>query len=95
MGIFKYFSWSMCNIQVLSKKNLVFKGFKTALHFQVLCKTVRTLGSVVQEEMTFKRFLIWTSGRPPAWWSGTIFAILKEGTMGNIHVKLYEVWISG
>ena len=25
----------------------------------------------------------------------TIYAILKEGIMGNIHVKLYEIWNSG
>ena len=29
---------------------------------------------------------------PPVWWSRTIFAILKEGIMANIHVKLYEIW---
>ena len=28
-------------------------------------------------------------------WSGTIYAILKEGIMGIIHVKLYEIWTSG
>ena len=49
-------------------------------------------GSVVQEEILFKRFLIWSSGGPPVRWSGTICAILKEGFMGNIHVKLYEIW---
>ena len=26
---------------------------------------------------------------------GTIYAILKEGIMGNIHVKIYEIWTSG
>ena len=52
-------------------------------------------GPVVQEEMLFKRFLIWRSGCPPVQWSGTIYAILKEGTMGKIHVKLYEIWTSG
>ena len=35
-----------------------------------------------------KRFLIWSSGRPPVQWSGTIYAFLKEGIMGNSHVKL-------
>ena len=40
--------------------------------------------------MSFKRFLIWSSGGPPVRWSGTIYAILKEGTMGNI-----EIWTSG
>ena len=45
--------------------------------------------------MSFKRFLIWSSGGPRVQWSGTIYAILKEGTMGNIHVKLYEIRTSG
>ena len=27
----------------------------------------------------------------PVGWSRTIYAILKEGMMGNIHVKLYEI----
>ena len=52
-------------------------------------------GPVVQEEMSFKRFLIWSSGGPPVPWSQTIFAILKEGIMGNSHVKLYEIWTGG
>ena len=52
-------------------------------------------GLVVQEKMSFKRFLIWSSGDPPVQWSGIIYAILKEGIMGNIHVKLYEfgLWL--
>ena len=45
--------------------------------------------------MLFKRFLIWSSGGPPVKWSGTIYAILKEGVMRNIHEKLYEIWNSG
>ena len=45
--------------------------------------------------MSFKRFLIWSSGRPPVRWSRTIYAILKEGITGNIHVKLYEIWTNG
>ena len=40
--------------------------------------------------MLFKRFLIWSSGSPPVWCSRTINASLKEGIMGNIHVKLIE-----
>ena len=40
--------------------------------------------------MSLKRFLIWSSGDPPVQWSDAIYAILKEGIMGNIHVKLYE-----
>ena len=49
---------------------------------------------VGQEEMSFKRFLIWSSGSSPACWSGTIYAILKEGIIGNIYVKLFEIWTS-
>ena len=45
--------------------------------------------------MSLKRFLIWSSGIPPVQWSRTIYAILKEGIMGNIHVKLYEIRTSG
>ena len=45
--------------------------------------------------MTFEIFLIWSSGGPPVGWSRTIYAILKEGIIGNIHVKLYEIWTFG
>ena len=45
--------------------------------------------------MSFKRFLIWSSGGPPVQWSRTIYATLKEGIMGNIHVKLYEIRTGG
>ena len=45
--------------------------------------------------MSFKRFLIWSPGSPPVKWIGTIYAILKEGIIGNIHVKLYDIWIRG
>ena len=34
--------------------------------------------------MSFKRFLIWSSGSPFVWCSKTIYAILKDGIMGNI-----------
>ena len=48
----------------------------------------KNFGPVVQE-MWFKRFLIWSYGSPPVEWSETIYAILEEGIMGNIHVKLF------
>ena len=41
--------------------------------------------------MSFKRCLIRSSGGPPVRCSGNINAILKEGIVGNIHVKLYEI----
>ena len=52
-----------------------------------VCEFYFEFGQVVQVEMSFKRFLIWSSGGPPVQWSGTIYANLKEGSMGNIHVK--------
>ena len=48
-------------------------------------------GAEVQEEMLFIRFLIWSSGGPPVQWSGTIYAILKEGILGNI---IFLIFIS-
>ena len=45
--------------------------------------------------MSFESFIILNSGSPPVWWSRTIYAILKEGIMGNIHVKLYGIWTCG
>ena len=39
--------------------------------------------------MSFKIFLIWSSGGPLVQRSRTICAILVEGIMGNIPVKLY------
>ena len=50
---------------------------------------------MVQEEISFERVLIWSSDGPPVQLSETIYAILKEGIMGNIHVKLYEIRTSG
>ena len=45
--------------------------------------------------MSFKRFLIPSSGGPCLLWSGTIYAIWVEGIMGNIHWKLFSIWTSG
>ena len=49
---------------------------------------------VGSDEMSYKRFLVWSSAGPPVQWSETIYAILKEGIIGNIYVKLYEIWTS-
>ena len=45
--------------------------------------------------MSFKRFLIRSSGSPPVLWSRTVYEVLKEGTMENTQVKLYEIRTSG
>ena len=36
-----------------------------------------------------------SSDIPSVQWSRTIYAILKEGIMGNVHVKKYEIRTSG
>ena len=46
------------------------------------------------QEMSFRRFLIWSSDGPPVRWSETMYAIFEE-VMGNIHVKLFEIWTIG
>ena len=42
-----------------------------------------------------KKKPFWSSGSPPVRWRGTIYAILKEGIIGNIYVKLSKIWTSG
>ena len=44
--------------------------------------------------MSYVRSLTWSSGCPVPW-SGIIYAILKVGTMGNIHVNVLSIWTSG
>ena len=54
-------------------------------------------GSVVQE-MLVKFFLeksIFSSGGHFVWQSKTVCAMLVEGRMGKIHVKLFKIWTSG
>ena len=41
--------------------------------------------------MSLKKILILRSGSPPVWCGKTIYEIMKDGIMGNIHVKLYEM----
>ena len=41
--------------------------------------------------MLFERCLIWSAVGPLDQWSGTVYALLKEGIMGNIFVKLYKI----
>ena len=59
------------------------------------CEINLNLGPSVVQELSFEIFLIWSSGNPSVQWSRIIYAILKEGIMGNTHVKLYEIRNSG
>ena len=50
--------------------------------------------SVSGEDVTLKMSYqeLW---HPSCWRNGTISAILVEGNMGNIHVKVFYIWKSG
>ena len=69
-------------------------NFDRGCYEEQFCEIISILGQKVQEKMWLKRFLIWSSGSPPDMWSEPIYAILKEGIIGNIHVKLFEIWTS-
>ena len=69
-------------------------NFCRGYYEEQFCDIILNFGSVVQE-MSCKRFLIWSSDGPPVQWSGTIYAFLKEGIIGTIYVKFYEIWTSG
>ena len=59
------------------------------------CKFISNLGQWFRRRCCLKIFLIWSSGGPPIQCSRTIYALLKEGIMGNIYLKLYEICTSG
>ena len=79
---------------LLFKRAEPFVQFSREHYEEQICEFYFEFGPVVQE-MSFKIFLIWSSGGSCVLWSGTIYAILKEGIMENIHVKLYEIWTRG
>ena len=59
-------------------------------HEEQFCEIILKLGQWFSRRCRLKIFIIWSSGSPVQW-SRTICAILKEGIMGNIHVKLYKI----
>ena len=62
----------------------------------IYCGTVTNFEFVpMVQEMSFKRFLILSSGDSPVRWSGAIYVNLNECIMGNIQVKFYEIWTGG
>ena len=70
-------------------------NFGRGYYEEQFCEITLNLGLWLRR-YHLKDFFIWScSGGPPVLWSGTIYTILKEGIMGNIHVKLYEIRTSG
>ena len=68
-------------------------GFVRGYNEEQFCEIILNLGQWFRRRCQLKDFL---SGALAALlFSGAnIYAILKEGIMGNIHVKLYEIWTS-
>ena len=64
-------------------------------HEEQFCEIILNLGQRFLRRSCLKYFLSKSSGSPPFYWSRTIYAVLKEGIMGNTHVKLYGIWTSG
>ena len=56
---------------------------------ELFCEIILNLRKWFMRICRFKIFRIWSSGSPPVQWSGTIYVILEEGIIRNIHVKLF------
>ena len=54
-------------------------------HEEQFYESISSLGQWFRRRCCLKDFM----------WSGTIYTIMKKGIIGNIHVKLYEIWTSG
>ena len=94
MTSFKYISYlelwqTFCSPEQTHLCNLVRGYYK-----EQFCEIILNLDKWFKRRCFLKIFHIWSSGKPVVRWSGTIRAILVEGIMGNIHVKLYEIWTS-
>ena len=69
-------------------------NFGRRYHEEQFCELFWICTTVVQE-MSFTRFLIWSSGGPHVQRSETVCAILVEGIMWNNSVKLFWICTSG
>ena len=82
--------WPLCSVE---RYHLWHFGRRH--HEEQFCDIILNLDQWFRRRYCLKRYLICSSGGQPVQWSGTIYAILKEGIMRNIHVKLYEIRNSG
>ena len=69
-------------------------NFGRGYYERQFCEIILNLGLWFRRRSRLKEFL---SGALAASYSveRNYYAILQEGIMGNIHVKLYEIWTSG
>ena len=68
-------------------------NFGRGCYEKQFCEIILNLGLWFRCQI--KDFLSGALVAPPVRWSGIIYAILKEGIIGSIHVKLFEIWTSG
>ena len=64
-------------------------------HEEQFCEIILNLGQRFRRRSCLKYFLSGSSGSPPVCWRRTIYAVSKDGIMGNTHVKYYGIWTSG
>ena len=83
--------WPFCSAE---QNNLYLCNFSRGYPEEQFYKNYFEFGPVVQEEITFERFLIWSSGSHPVQWSRTIYAFCVKSSVRNISVNLFCIWTS-
>ena len=78
--------WPFCSAE---RNNLCLFNFGRGYPEEQFYKKYFEFGPVVQEEITFERFLIWSSGSPPVQWSRTIYATFVKISARNNFVNLF------
>ena len=76
--------WPLCS---LDKNHLC--NFGRMHHDEQFCENIVNLDQWFRRKCHVKVFLIWSSGDLPYRWGGTINAILVDGIMRNISMKLF------
>ena len=64
-------------------------NFGRGYHKECFCEIILNMDQSFRKTCCLKDFLIKSSGGPHVPRTTTIYAILVEGIMGNIHVKLF------
>ena len=92
---FYYISYLELELPSCSVEQNHLCNFRRGHHGANSCEVIWHLDKWYSRRCLFITFLIWSSSCPLVQSSKTIYAILKEGIIGLIHVKLYEIWTSG
>ena len=76
--------WPFCSAE---RNNLCLCHFGRGYPEEQFYNKYFEFGPVVQEEITFERFLIWSSGSHPVQWSRTIYAFFVKSSVRNNSVR--------